>query len=167
MVCRIIVRVTIATTCSPFQCSNDMVYIDISLYQYYIGRDDQSMSWPVLQKNYSHFIKVNERLLIEHEREHPFNKNEELIWSVLVNRLLFFETPPYLLNTSFDQSMERVLRTSIQKLNQLGIRKPSSVYKNRFLGIPYVSIWYHSPMLFKLISFLLRYSFFKNMVKKS
>ena len=146
----------------PLACSKDMLYIDISLYQYYIGRDDQSMNWPVLQKNYSHFIKVNERLLIDHERNLPFNKNEELIWSVLVNRLVFFETPSFLLNASSDKSMNETLRASFQELYHLDICRPSSVYKNRFLGIPYVYVWYHSPLLFRLISILFRCRFFRN-----
>ena len=150
----------------PLACSKDMLYIDISLYQYYIGRDDQSMNWPVLQKNYSHFIKVNERLLTDHEKDFPFNKNEGLIWSVLVNRLVFFETPSFLLNASSDKSMNTILRASFQELYRLGICKPLSVYKNRFLGMPYVTIWYHSPRLFKLISILFRCTFFKNRVMK-
>ena len=138
----------------PLSCSKNMVFIDVSLYQYYVGRDDQSMNWAVLQKNFPHLLKVNERLLIDHESEMPFNKNENFIWSMLANRLVVFATPSYLLNWRSNKQMDRALRASFHELQRLSICKPSSVYKNRFHGIPYVSLWYHYPLLFRLVSFL-------------
>lgn len=140
----------------PLSCSKDMMFIDVSLYQYYIGRDDQSMSDSVLEKNYTHLIEVNKRLLKEHKSELPFNANEGFIWSTLVNRLVFFGTPSYLLSGVSDKEIDTTLRESISELKKLNICKPLLVFNNRFHGIPYVSIWYHSPWLYKIVSVLFK-----------
>ena len=140
----------------PLSCSKDMMFIDISLYQYYIGRGDQSMSDSVLQKNYTHLIKVNKQLLDEHKSELPFNVNEDFIWSMLVNRLVSFETPSYLLSRASDKATDTTLRESIHELKQLNICKSLLVFDNRFHGIPYVAIWYHSPWLYKILSVFFR-----------
>lgn len=140
----------------PMSCSKNIMFIDVSLYQYYIGRDDQSMSDSVLQKNYSHFIEVNKRLLKEHKSELPFNEKEGFIWSTLVNKLVLFGTPSYLLKGVSDEATDKVLRESIRELLQLDMCKPLLVFNNRFHGIPYISVWYHFPWLYRRISFLFK-----------
>lgn len=139
----------------PLSSSKNMFYIDVSLYQYYIGRDDQSMDKAVLNKNYKQMVQVNERLLKVHKSNLNFNANENLIWSYLVYWLLFFTLPSYLLSRTFDNAIDETLRESIKEMNQLNTYKPSPLFKNRVHGIPFVSIWYRTPSLYRLISHLL------------
>lgn len=135
----------------PLTRSKSMVFIDISLYQYYIGRDDQSMNRSIIEKNFMHFIKVNSRLISEHERDVIFNKNEHFIWSIIVKGLVFHSTPFYVLHGVYNEMAERTIRKSIQLLDQLGVCSPKPIFLNRYHGIPYVSIWYHSKRLSRFV----------------
>jgi glycosyltransferase involved in cell wall biosynthesis len=142
--------------CIPLSYSTKMCYIDISLYQYYIGRDDQSMSQAVLQKNFKHLVQVINRLLSIHEKNLPFNKNENLIWSALLRRLIVLATPSYILNGIYDKEIDNTLRESIKKLYQMNIYLPDDVFRNRFHGIPYVSLWYHAKSYSWVVFILFR-----------
>ena len=95
----------------PLSRSKNMMFIDVSLYQYFFGRDDQSMNRSVMEKNFMHFIRVNKRLLSEHERRDvSFNINESFIWSNIVYGLVFHSTPPYVLHGEYDEMAENTLR---------------------------------------------------------
>lgn len=135
----------------PLSRSKKMMFIDVSFYQYYIGRDDQSMNKNVIEKNFMHFIVVNHRLLLEHERAESFNKNENFIWSIIVYGLVFHSTPYYVLHGEFSAIAETTLRRSIKLLNQLGTISPRSIFLNRLHGIPCVYIWYHYEWLSKFV----------------
>ena len=147
----------------PLSCSKDLVYFDISLYQYFIGRDDQSMNWQVVQKNFPHLIKVNQRLMDEHKNGLSYNANESFIWSVLIERVLSYIMPAYLLGGEFKKSIDALLRSSLRELNQCNHSLPLSIFKNRFHGIRYVSLWYHTPLLFRLVSLLFIQPFLKRL----
>ena len=140
----------------PLSRSRSMRFIDVSLYQYYIGRDDQSMNRSVIEKNFMHFIVVNNRLLLEHERDLALNKNENLIWSIIAYGLVFHSTPYYVLNGEYIEMAETTLRKSIKLLNQIGTVSTQSLFLNRLHGIPYVYIWYHYQWLSKYVLFFCR-----------
>lgn len=141
----------------PLSRSKNMMFIDVSLYQYFFGRDDQSMNRSVMEKNFMHFIKVNERLLSEHERRDvSFNINESYIWSVIVYGLVFHSTPYYLLHGEYDEMADNTLRKSIQILDQLGICSTRYIFMNRFHGIPYINIWYNFKWLSKFVLYFFK-----------
>ena len=62
----------------PLGCARDIYCLDISLYQYYIGRDDQSMSTRVLMKNFMHLHKVL-LSIINHPHPTYTNANYEFL----------------------------------------------------------------------------------------
>jgi glycosyltransferase involved in cell wall biosynthesis len=140
----------------PLSRSKSILFIDISLYQYFIGRDNQSMNRSVIEKNFMHFIKVCRRLLLEHERKVTININECFIWSIIVKGLVFLSTPFYVLHGEYNEMVERTLRKSIQTLDRIGICSPRPVFMNRYHGIPYVFIWYYSKWLSKFVLFFFR-----------
>ena len=140
----------------PLSRSKSMMFIDISLYQYYIGRDDQSMNPGVIKKNFMHFILVNKRLLLEHEKDVKYNRHENFIWSIIVKGLVFHSTPYYILHGENNEMVERTLRNSINLLDQLGICSPRPLFLYRFHGIPYIHIWYFYKCLAKFELFFFR-----------
>lgn len=140
----------------PLSRSKNMMFIDVSLYQYYFGRDDQSMNRSVLVKNFMHFITVNSRLITEHERDVIFNKNESFIWSTIVKGLVFHSIPFYVLHGKYNKMAEKTIRKSIQLLDQLGVCSPKPIFLNRYHGIPYVLIWYHSKWLSKFVLYFFK-----------
>lgn len=70
----------------PLIQAKDIYCMDISLYQYYIGRDDQSMSTNVLMKNFTHLHKVLMSIL-DYPRPAYTNNNYEFLYKYYINTL--------------------------------------------------------------------------------
>lgn len=107
-------------------CIND------SLYQYYVGRDDQSTSKKVQYKNFNHFYKVLLGL-INYSFPRPNNNAGYLrdeYYEVLFNYLL-----PIHLEFSFDNNeQDDLLRTAI---NQIEAKGESDAFLNRMQRFNY------------------------------
>lgn len=144
----------------PLSCSRDMVYFNLSLYQYFIGRDDQSMAPEVFQKNFKQQIIVLERIFNEHYSSLPFNANEKSIWNKLLDRLAYLTTPIYLMYKNYDERIDSLLRKTIRLADESGNESVKDLWSSTILKIPYISIWYSIPSaskcLFPLIHFLRR-----------
>lgn len=139
-------------TYTPLSCSHNMAMVDVSLYQYFVGRGDQSMSQDVLKKNMDHLVRVLRSVQRDHQGSFPFNDNEQLICSTLLSRLLYLVVPVYLLQYKRDVEIDETLRKAIATVNVLGKVPLSGVFSNRIMGIPYVSCWYHNVKLFNSVS---------------
>lgn len=70
----------------PLIQARSMYCLDISLYQYYIGRSDQSMSPKVLMKNFLHLQKVLLSIL-DYPRPSYTNNNYAFLYNRYVNTL--------------------------------------------------------------------------------
>ena len=70
----------------PLVCAKDIFCIDVSLYQYFIGRNDQSMSPNVLMKNFMHLYKVLLSIL-NYPRSSFTNANYDFLFEYFVNVL--------------------------------------------------------------------------------
>lgn len=143
-------------TYTPLASARNMVMVDVSLYQYFVGRGDQSMSQDVLKKNIAHLVRVIQSIQRDHQGSFPFNANEQLICSTLLFRLLYLAVPVYLLHYKRDAEIDETLRKAIATVNVLDKVPLSGVFSNRIVGIPYVSCWYHNINLFNCISPILR-----------
>jgi len=71
----------------PIVQAQDVYCINVPLYQYFIGRDDQSMSTNVLMKNFSHLYKVLLSIL-DYPRPSYTNNNYEFLLRYYVNTIL-------------------------------------------------------------------------------
>ena len=138
-------------TYTPLSCAQHVALVDISLYQYFVGRGDQSMSQTVLKKNLSHLVRVIQSIQRDHQGVFPFNNNEKIIWSTLLSRLLYLVVPVYLLNYKKDKEVDSIIRSAIDTVQQTGLTSLSGVFSNQFMGFPYVSYWYHENHLLNCI----------------
>lgn len=70
----------------PLIQATNIYCINISLYQYYVGRNDQSMAPNILIKNFSHLYKVLQSII---EYPHPpiINANYKYLYDYYVNAL--------------------------------------------------------------------------------
>jgi len=141
---------------TPLSCARNVAFIDKSMYQYYVGRDDQSMSPLQLKKNASHLVRVIQSIQRQHQGDFTFNKNEEGIWSTLISRLLYLVVPVYLLYSKKDEDIELTLRNAIDSVLQYDKSSLSGVFSNRFWGIPYVAYWYRNGALLNCLLPVLR-----------
>ena len=133
----------------PLSCSKNILFLDISLYQYYIGRDTQSMAPEVLRKNYNHFVIVLNKIYNGHGFSLPFNTNEKRIWINFLSGLSFRIVPMYLLFHKYDKKTDNLLRLSILQLRKEEVGLCEKLFDSTVLKIPYVSIWFSLPFLSK------------------
>lgn len=140
----------------PLSNAKTVEFVDVSLYQYFVGRDDQSMSPNVINKNISHLIGVLERVLSYHQENRCFNNNESLIFSTVVYRLLYLAVPIYILYSKKCKEFDTVLKQSIEHVEQIGLVSLSGVFENKFWKIPYVAIWYNNKLFSQPIIQLFR-----------
>jgi len=143
-------------TYTPLSCARNIAMVDVSLYQYFVGRGDQSMSPKVLQKNVEHLVRVIQSVLKDHQCSFNFNRNEPYICSTLLSRLLYLVLPVYLLRYKIDSHMESTLRDAIFTVKELNNTSLNGVFSNKIMRIPYVSWWYSNKCLFNFISPILR-----------
>ena len=83
---------------TPLACASNIYFLDISLYQYFLGRNDQSMASDVLLKNFNHILTEITQIQVRHKFPYPFNRNEILIFALLLERLINMAVPIYLLH---------------------------------------------------------------------
>lgn len=71
----------------PMIQARDIYFLNVSLYQYFIGRDDQSMSPNVLMKNFNHLHKVLTSI-VSYPKPHYINKQYCFLKEYYINTLM-------------------------------------------------------------------------------
>ena len=124
----------------PFSQADTLYCYDMSLYQYYIGRGEQSMNPATLEKNFSHF-----QLLFDSFQKYEVKKSNCNHYRIFCHYLRLFVTymlqVHLLFDNNYDEKRDKYIRLIVTKLK---IEEPV-VYKS-LLGIkthhvPYVRIW--------------------------
>lgn len=131
----------------PLSCARDFYFIDISLYQYFLGRDDQSMAPVVLVKNNDQYIKIVKSIQEYHQGNHPFNANEKYIWSCMLGSVLEMSVPYYILFLDYNKTKEDVFRSAMAELRKQGSLHYHDVWSQNVLRI--VDLWYSTGKLSK------------------
>lgn len=104
----------------PLSQAKNIYCMDISLYQYYIGRDDQSMSPAVLMKNFSHLQKVLNSILNYGRPNNP-NKNYEFLYAYFINVFLGMLIDCLFASKCRNQEWNQEFRTMHKKIVDKGI----------------------------------------------
>lgn len=135
----------------PLSCARTIYFMDISLYQYYVGRDGQSMEEDSLVRNNGHYVKLVQSLKKMHKSGSKFfNSNESRLFSVSIqNSLLAFALPMYILYYKYDYVKEGLFREVVGLLKREGtFAFPDMLSKNKRLMI---NLWYWSGKLSKYL----------------
>ena len=132
----------------PLSCARSFYFIDISLYQYFLGRDDQSMAPRVLVKNNDQYIKIVNSIQEYHKGNHPFNGNEKHLWSCMLGSVLEMSIPYYVLFLDYNKTKEHVFRTAMKELRQQGTINYHDVWSQNVLRV--VNLWYSTGGLSRL-----------------
>ena len=125
----------------PLCQAENMYCCNIDLYQYFMGREGQTMSKASIIKGYSDFRILYDNIFI-YKPLHP-NISFEFIRSVYLSRILGYMLTVHLLYKPFDDDMNIQLRKYIEILR---CSSPSSFDKTLDLsvrGIHYVRNWYY------------------------
>ena len=132
----------------PLSCAKNFYFIDISLYQYFLGRDDQSMAPGVLVKNNDQYIKIVNSIQSFHKGDHPFNGNEKHIWSCMLGSVLEMSVPYYVLFLDYNKTKEDLFRGSMKELQQQGLLHYHDVWSPTVYRI--VDLWCSTGSLSRL-----------------
>lgn len=131
----------------PLSCAKTLYFMDISLYQYYYGREGQSMEDETLINNNDHFAKLVKSLKNEHlSRASFFNKNESFLFSVSIqDSLLAFALPMYILYHKYDKEKEVLFREVVGLLKKEGtLSFPEMLGKGK---VYMINLWYNTGMM--------------------
>ena len=105
----------------PLSCARSIYFIDSSLYQYYFGREGQSMDSSVIIKNNEHYYKVIKNIARVHHSDMPFNKNEPEVFAIIMQfSMLFYALPNYILFHSYNPDMDALYRGVMSDLKNSG-----------------------------------------------
>ena len=125
--------------------------MNVSLYQYYLGREEQSMSFKVLSKNYRHFEILFKQFICNwriNACENVKNIQNYYIISMMTQMLNI-----HILYMWFDKERDIALRTYIDNIKNLSYNLFTKCLNIKYRGIPYVQIWYKYPKIYKYILF--------------
>lgn len=136
----------------PLMQSASLYAMDISLYQYFIGREDQSVSNNAIIKNMPHFLIITEKL-VETVPLQATTINTNSIRTPILISLFNLILNPYILRSSYNKDYDKRIRTLLNKLKQFDNQTYNSILSFGPKMLPYVRIWKY----FGRISFLLLY----------
>lgn len=146
----------------PFSQAETLYCYDMSLYQYYIGRGEQSMNPATLVKNYSHFQRLFDGFLKNPVKEG--NCNQQKIYIHYLRLFVTYMLQVHLIyDNKYDTKRDGQLRAVMAELK---INEPavySSLLSMRSHKIPYVRIWNFHPLTGTLLHSLFALT---NKVKK-
>ncbi len=126
----------------PLSCAQNIFFMDIVLYQYYVARDGQSMDTEQRIKNDAHFYKIMEKVDIVHGSNLPFNENEPRIWSFIQSNIIEWCAIVYIFFFEFDHTKENALRRVIAELRHDNALWFSGLWSKKRMAIFY--LWYFS-----------------------
>ena len=138
----------------PMMKAQTVTFIDAEVYQYYVGREGQSVDPSVKQKNISHYYKILQRLIATYEiPATPTRKAIQLHAYDLIAGSLYF------LCLSFD-AYENTRKYQLKEVDNKLKNTSDIVYKmlnhKAYCKIPYVRLWrlfgLNFELLYKLLS---------------
>lgn len=136
----------------PLYNAKTLICYNFSVYVYYVGRDDQSMSPSVLRKNFMHFYKILARIADYDSPHKNINANflKDQYYSILMGYLL----PIHIIYGEENNEQEDLLRSIMTKISNQGF--DAQKYLNSSYGLPYQKMWYSNGKIDKLFLRLLR-----------
>lgn len=130
----------------PFSQADTLYCYDMSLYQYYIGRGEQSMNPATLVKNFSHFQLLFE--VFQKSSVKKSNCNQERIYCHYMRLFVTYMLQVHLLfDERYDARRDEYIRSVMGKLKAEEPMAYNSLLNVNTHGIPYVRIWTLNSLL--------------------
>lgn len=123
--------------------------LDVELYQYYLGRGEQTMSKSSLVKNYNNFNILYTNFI--NLSPSNFNKNYYRLKNIYIHRMLTYMLDVLIIYGGYTLERDRQLRTYISILEHTNRDAFVMVMSNSQYHLPYVNIWYRYRLLGKVM----------------
>lgn len=130
--------------------SKTLYCIDLSLYQYFIGREEQSMSRKTLKNNYFHFLKLIDDMLEFEKYHNDYNANYISLHNRYFSTLFFFLFLIGIIYNKPNKSIDISLRETFHKIIYENKELENLLMKKTFHGLPLIKHWIRYRTLFSL-----------------
>ena len=123
----------------PLIKASTAIFLDYNVYQYFIGREDQSINPINLKKNIRHHYKIYQRMIKDYENiTSPVKKDIQKTAFIKIASSLYYS---YLFSNSPAECQDINLRSL-----DLTLRKESPEIYNfianlKYHGLPYITLW--------------------------
>lgn len=142
----------------PLREAKTIYNINISLYQYYIGRDEQSVSIKSRINNFSHFKILIEKFIDNYNiDEVRCNKNAANIQDNCLLGTIGAILRIGILYREYDIKTDSEMRAYLQRAKKVSPNVYRKVFRFRHRGIPFVFIWHKLPMFQNVFLSPIRY----------
>lgn len=135
--------------CIPLMSARTVFFTDLELYQYCIGRNDQSVAPSVVNKNFSHFVEVYKK--IDSYNSNEQNKKAEEIRKRFLQILFGFMTPSHIFYNYNNEENDAFLRGEISKHLSNGATYTDFVFSNSASMAKYVKMWFKPNPITRII----------------
>lgn len=97
----------------PFSICKSILYIDIFIYKYLVGRDGQTMSPVQLKKNYQNFFIIGQKLVVQYESGNTINIPDQLLLDKIID---FYKFCYFTALNIWDRNVARQFKANDQQL---------------------------------------------------
>lgn len=137
----------------PLSRARDLYCIDIILYNYYNGREGQSVK--SMLNNFPHFSVVINSIL---SKKVSFcNNNHMNIKNALLLRLFISMLNIHLIGSNLSAEREKMLRIDLARLNQTDAETFDNIMNLKYHGLNYYKNWFNKFRIFTLQHFFLHF----------
>ena len=137
--------------------SKTLYCVDVSLYQYYIGRQDQTMSKKSLKNNFSHFFKLIDDMFDFENNHNDYNSNYKLLHNRYFSLLFFYLFLIGVVYNKPNRDIEYKLENTFYKIIEGNNELKKQILGKKIHGVPLIKHWYQNGALFKLDKILLNF----------
>lgn len=143
----------------PLIKASTAIFLNYNVYQYFIGREEQSVNPINIKKNIRHHYKIYQRMIKEYETiTSPVKKNIQKTAFIKIASSLYYS---YLFSNSPKECEDINLKSLDLALRDKSAEIYDSIASLKYHGLPYITLWRRFKCNFHLLYKIL------NVLKKS
>jgi glycosyltransferase involved in cell wall biosynthesis len=140
----------------PLTAANTIYFLDVDLYQYYVGRDDQSMSITSMIKCRSHFVKILNRILDTPETATTIHDNYLLMKNAESVHLMKMILYAYLILNKPSSAEQKALKVLMSRIDNFSHDAFEQICSQTLYKFPIYKYWYNSNVIAKPLLAIIR-----------
>ena len=125
----------------PLRCAQTICGLRCSVYQYYVGREGQSVAGVSMRKNIFHILSLTEKILGHSTDEFEANANSILIRDMYLSLFGQYLCEIYLLWLPYKQELEDRIDSVLQSIKKIAPDIYKTIQEKNVYGIKYVKLW--------------------------
>ena len=125
----------------PLRCAQTICGLRCSVYQYYVGREGQSVAGVSMRKNILHILSLTEKILGHSTDEFEANANSTLIRDMYLSLFGQYLCEIYLLWLPYKQELEDRIDRVLQSIKKITPDIYKTIQEKSVYGIKYVKLW--------------------------